>query len=622
MNKKIVKRLNKPLYIYDEGGKINPFDSKNIAGNIGGLASSVGTIFNAGLQNSKIADTSSLEGQIKNAKTYQVGASNNDDLMKEWNMFSPMSNISWKDIRGGGTGQMIGNTLGAVGSGIGAGASVGGGLGAAIGGAIGLIGSIGGIFAGNSKAKRKARALNKDINEANNRQIIALNDRAANIDFQNDLNMLANYSAFGGPISVSNHGGDFSNGITFINNGGSHENNPFNGVLMGVSPEGIPNMVEEGEVKFNNYIFSNRLIANKDLLDKYKLSPFYENHSFAFIAEKLNKESSERPNDPISKKGLNDSMMKLQQAQEEMKNNKKERKENKNIFAKGGPLGDLYSLTYPNGNYNYNTSLLMDPVDMNKYQIDPDSLNIENTSKSNNRGGLGYSLMYAPVIGGGLGVLSDMIGLTNKPNYDNADLIGKSLSNQSKLEAPVLGNYLTYKPLDRNYYLNKLNSQASATRNAIVNQAGGNRASIMAGLLASDYNTTNAYGDLIRKSEEYNQQLKERVEAFNRGTNQFNAEMALRTAIANKEDERLRLHAKIAEAQMREKANERANIGRSANLTNFLDSLGEIGRMEFSKNMINSNPANYYYMNNDGTISYKNDKPKRRKTKNKYLTIE
>lgn len=42
----------------------------------------------------------------------------------------------------------------------------------------------------------------------------------------------------------------------------------------------------------------------------------YANHSFADIAERLSKESSERPNDPISKRGLLSSMSRLQQAQE------------------------------------------------------------------------------------------------------------------------------------------------------------------------------------------------------------------------------------------------------------------------------------------------------------------
>lgn len=32
---------------------------------------------------------------------------------------------------------------------------------------------------------------------------------------------------------------------------------------MGIAPDGAPNLVEQGEVKFNDYIFSNRLFATK-----------------------------------------------------------------------------------------------------------------------------------------------------------------------------------------------------------------------------------------------------------------------------------------------------------------------------------------------------------------------
>tara|TARA_R110000772_G_scaffold62137_2_gene139645 strand:+ start:9820 stop:11739 length:1920 start_codon:yes stop_codon:yes gene_type:complete len=44
-----------------------------------------------------------------------------------------------------------------------------------------------------------------------------------------------------------------------IENGGTHEQNPYGGVPMGVGANGKMNTVEEGEVKFGDYIFSNRL---------------------------------------------------------------------------------------------------------------------------------------------------------------------------------------------------------------------------------------------------------------------------------------------------------------------------------------------------------------------------
>lgn len=708
--KKIIRKSNRTLNLFAEGGDTkqtwgqqakssaqSAFSSQNLGSTIGGIGSAVGSIVNAGVQNAQIADTSSLEGEIKAAQTYKVSANNNDDLMSEWSVFSPMENVSWRDIRGGSTGQRIGNTISSTGSGAAAGAAVGGPIGAIVGGVVGLGSAIGGWLGGNKKAKKKARKFNKQIDAANEKNLVALEDKSDAIDIQNDLMNMANFSAYGGPINllgsraidyelakqdlhnkqlnamskyrtpsmpnsfevpeltmfakggkihikkanrgkfteycggkvtseciargkkssspavrkratfaanarkwkhanggylydeggnlytsvpnIGQHGGNFSNGITIIGNGGTHEENPMEGVPMGIAPDGTPNLVEQGEVKFNNYVFSNRLFATGGLLAAHNLPTTYANHSFADIAERLSRESSERPNDPISKRGLLNSMTRLQQAQEQLRAEEQSRKYAKGgyLFAGGGPAG-----------------------------INPDDT--ENTdSQASSRQDRGLSwLRYTPAVGAGLGVLSDAFGWTNRPDYENSDLVGSVANNLTEVSAKPIGNYLTYRPLDRNYYINKLNAQAGATRRAIINQSGGNRAAAMAGILAADYNILNSLGELARKSEEYNQAQRERVAAFNRGTNQFNSEMALKAAIANKDNDKIRLQARTAQAQLREQAEARASAGRTANLTNLFDSLGEIGREEFSRNMIQSNPALYYSIDSNGNITYKN----------------
>lgn len=740
--KKIIRKSNRTLNLFAEGGDTkqtwgqqakssaqSAFSSQNLGSTIGGIGSAVGSIVNAGVQNAQIADTSSLEGEIKAAQTYKVSANNNDDLMSEWSVFSPMENVSWRDIRGGSTGQRIGNTISSTGSGAAAGAAVGGPIGAIVGGVVGLGSAIGGWLGGNKKAKKKARKFNKQIDAANEKNLVALEDKSDAIDTQNDLMNMANFSAYGGPINllgsraidyelakqdlhnkqlnamskyrtpsmpnsfevpeltmfakggkihikkanrgkfteycggkvtseciargkkssspavrkratfaanarkwkhanggylydeggnlytsvpnIGQHGGNFSNGITIIGNGGTHEENPMEGVPMGVAPDGTPNLVEQGEVKFNNYVFSNRLFATGGLLAAHNLPTTYANHSFADIAERLSRESSERPNDPISKRGLLNSMTRLQQAQEQLRAEEQSRKYAKGgyLFAGGGPAG-----------------------------INPDDT--ENTdSQASSRQDRGLSwLRYTPAVGAGLGVLSDAFGWTNRPDYENSDLVGSVANNLTEVSAKPIGNYLTYRPLDRNYYINKLNAQAGATRRAIINQSGGNRAAAMAGILAADYNILNSLGELARKSEEYNQAQRERVAAFNRGTNQFNSEMALKAAIANKDNDKIRLQARTAQAQLREQAEARASAGRTANLTNLFDSLGEIGREEFSRNMIQSNPALYYSIDRNGNITYKNgyedlseaekkvvrdtaNKDKSKRAKGGYLTI-
>ena len=158
-------------------------------------------------------------------------------------------------------------------------------------------------------AKRNAKKLNETIDKANQQQALNLDSNLTqlnrNIGYKNTSNYFAD-------------GGQFSNGMTEINNGGTHEENPNGGVPQGVDPQGNPNMVEEGEVKdIENYVFSARNKPTADLLEKHNLPKTFKNNTFAEIAAKVSKESKERPNDPISKNGLQVTLEKVKQVQEE-----------------------------------------------------------------------------------------------------------------------------------------------------------------------------------------------------------------------------------------------------------------------------------------------------------------
>lgn len=131
---------------------------------------------------------------------------------------------------------------------------------------------------------------------------------------------------FGGDLMTQ--GGDWSNGLIWVNEGGSHEANPQQGVPMGVAPDGQPNLVEEGEVVFEDYVLSNRLRVPKELRERFKLD---KGATFADAAKKASRESEERPNDPISKRGLFDSMKTLIASQEEVRQIKRAKETQKAI---------------------------------------------------------------------------------------------------------------------------------------------------------------------------------------------------------------------------------------------------------------------------------------------------
>ena len=51
-------------------------------------------------------------------------------------------------------------------------------------------------------------------------------------------------------------------------NGGTHEQNSLGGIPQGIGANGKPNLVEEGETKFEDYIFSNNINMDGTYSDK------------------------------------------------------------------------------------------------------------------------------------------------------------------------------------------------------------------------------------------------------------------------------------------------------------------------------------------------------------------
>ena len=562
------------------------------------------------------------------------------------------------------------------------------------------------------------------------------------------------HHAFGGELNTN--GGDFSTGLMFIDEGGTHESNPYEGVPMGVAPDGKPNLVEEGEAIYNDYVFSNRLTVPKSVRFKYKLRGTND-LTFADAVKQLTKGTTERPNDPISQETLHEIMSDLAQTQEGVR----EEAHEGNRFGGGGDMWtptkintykgvpNYYGFDKPfwmnnNGTYtdnynsfinnNYNKDMFRQHIKnqfdfydnateeqrkSNRYKaiqnfidsnrdwynnrasianwnisdalynqgktlalsnpgfMHPEEIAQNALAKRANRyflrgkdaegnftvtpmkvtpwegfapsgkyKGLRYidafpnykevgkqerpiengtiytdyyydenkpaestpstegdtppldlgrgneSLRYAPAVGLGMAALSDALGITNKPDYTEAAQIEAATRGGSYM--PVswnpIGNKLTYRPFDRDYYINKLNAEAGATRRALANQSGGNSGRAIAGILAADYNAQDKLGDLFRKSEEYNLEQRQKVEDFNRATNQANsqgelqADMANQQAAANARDYNLR--GILASAEMRNKARLASEAARSANLSGFLQSLGDIGYENKAMNMI------------------------------------
>ena len=577
--------------------------------------------------------------------------------------------------------------------------------------------------------------------------------------------------AFGGDLNT--YGGTYNGGLEYIDNGGTHEQNPFNGVPMGTDRNGTPNLVEEGETIWNDYVFSNRLKVPETLTDKYKLS---KDITFAEASKKLGKEIEETPNDPISKRTFNSFMQDLQQSQEEVKA-KKELAKAKRQFNKlspqeqlgilnGTPVqGDNTMLSNPNemvsnepqqfddggwmfdnmweGAPEYQNSYLkgnipyyQGKVSSNGYSVKdiegtdnyknftkyaltlPDSHNywqtlsnktgkdvtylknnyerlrndgklgwVHRTPKFNNIStqadtpftiyqpldalgnqrpfnmlspyGMGYSandivpfsdrmdangntvidlknkefistdtkkktnnkedngllptwMRYAPIVGSAIGAASSLL---SKPDESSADAIltaAREAGQYTSISFNPIGDYITYNPFDRDYYINKLNAESGAARRAIINQASGNRGNAMAGILAADYNAQNQLGALARQAEEYNLAQRQKVAEFNRGTNMFNTEGMFKADTANQaakmQVRNTLLQGTMQAERLRQAARQQLAAERSANLTNLFNNIGNIGRENMNFNILNTSAAFPWAMTNKGESKYKSRK--------------
>lgn len=321
-------------------------DIKNIKPNqLSGVISGASSILNTAIDLGSINDN--YQDDIDQVENQSFSPSSTYSLMNQFN------NMNWGDTKSiqdftGKTGKDYAKgILGATTAGATAGATFGP-WGALIGGAVGLVGSgIGAITGG----IRGSNALDRYKYQLAQAQDFALgNWNTANTElktnmFDNSLKSFYRSSAYGGELGT--HGSDFTNDLRYINVGGTHEQNPNGGVQMGVDEEGTPNLVEEGEVVFNDYVFSDRLKPSKKALNDSLLGDKYFGKTYAEIAEKLAEKSEEMPNDKIEHNTLNANLARLITIQEEQRLRKEQRETNE--FGTGGPTKRGSSYVYGNG---------------------------------------------------------------------------------------------------------------------------------------------------------------------------------------------------------------------------------------------------------------------------------
>lgn len=109
------------------------------------------------------------------------------------------------------------------------------------------------------------------------------------------------------------YGTIFDNNINVLNTGGSHEQNPNGGVIVS-EDEQYRDLIEEGEVIYDDYVFSARIKIPKDFKSKFKLRDSISSYADAaeYYAEKCQREGSS----PAAINTLTTNMARLAESQE------------------------------------------------------------------------------------------------------------------------------------------------------------------------------------------------------------------------------------------------------------------------------------------------------------------
>lgn len=299
-------------------------DILNIAGGVMNMA---GSMINAWNSVNPITGESELSNNINKLGSTQFAAGDLSNLSNQWTdtvntqtrgllnrQSETFGDYFASGIQGMQAGAQLGESIEDVAHKNAYGGSLGSDIGALVAGPLNVAMTAGSSAVQDAKLKQLQDKYYTLSSQALNRAGTLFNTTfhdSTNMMFDNKALQM---KAYGGPLGY--FWDTFDNGVKVIKEGGTHEENPHQGVQQGIAPDGLPNLVEEGEVIYDDYVFSKRLKLSKEESDYFKLGGEL---SFADAALKLSKESEERPNDPISKKGLQDSMNKLREMQEALK---------------------------------------------------------------------------------------------------------------------------------------------------------------------------------------------------------------------------------------------------------------------------------------------------------------
>jgi hypothetical protein len=142
--------------------------------------------------------------------------------------------------------------------------------------------------------------------------------------------------------------------LTRFDAGGTHEENKNGGIFQGQAPDGSINSVEQNETKKGNFIYSNRIALDKDLVKQFNLPGYVANKSVSAASKAIDDKFKDRQ-DKYAQETKNTLLDRLSQAQEFLKEQEASEAEqaNQSMQANSQQVPDMMNGEIPQGMEEY-----------------------------------------------------------------------------------------------------------------------------------------------------------------------------------------------------------------------------------------------------------------------------
>lgn len=295
--------------------------------------------------------------------------------------------------------------------------------------------------------------------------------------------------------------------LTEFGAGGSHESSPQNGVPQGVAPNGEVNKVEEGETKYQDYIFSDRLKIDKQAVQEHNLPKSMNGISFADASKRVSKLHKERPNDPITRDTMKDKMNHLMQANDEIREY-----EEGNMMAMGGNLygdGAQMNIIKRKESSEVNTGgFKLPPQKLESQKLFDNAKSIIANGANSDKDTPFFkdpkNLRYAPIAFDALAA-TGLFGKAPTPQQYSPSLIQQQ-------------GYLAPQQADEQSMRNAIDASYGTGVNAMSEAAGGSGAALRAGLSGLNADYMSSIGKAYSGVNQANMGQKQAADQFNLGT--------------------------------------------------------------------------------------------------------